>query len=203
MKHIAKSAQTILRGGAFLVAGLLVVGPSPGAAKEKVIERYQFNAMGTGHYGFKAGRATRLKLVVYRWTTSTERQEIITMLGGDDGQAIVRDLEKREIVGRLMVPGQSGVDLRYLWKVEENGKIYVVGVSQRSLLSEPNVVTGTSPYYIAVLQIELGPSGKGNGVLLPGIYPRFNSNGTVTIEAQTSDPITLTSAVRTMPKSKK
>ena len=200
-----KSSQTVLRTSACLVAGLLLVGVTPGAAKEKreVIERIEFVAIGKGHSGFAAGRASRLKLLVYRWTTPTERQEIIEVLSADDGPKVIADLEKRDVVGRLMIPGRSGVDLRYLWQVEQDGKTYVVGASERSLLSQPGRTTGTAAYYLAVLQLEFNEAGEGHGVLAPGIYPRFESNGTVRIASTISDPITLTKAVRETPKKKK
>ena len=205
MSCVSKSSQTVLRTSACLVAGLLFVGVTPGAAKDKreVIERIQFVAIGAGHSGFAAGRTSRLKLLVYRWTTPAERQEIVEVLSSDDGPTVIADLEQREVVGRLMIPGRSGVDLRYLWQVEQDGKTYVVGASERSLLSQPGRTTGTAAYYIAVLQLEFNEAGEGHGLLAPGIYPKFESNGTISIASTVSDSITLNKAARETPKKKK
>ncbi len=173
------------------------------AAETEVIDRYSITAMGKGHSGLAAGKATKLTLVIYRWTTPEERRDIITMMGGPDGKAIIKNLETREVVGRLMIPGQPGVDLRYTWKVDQDGKTYVVGAAERSLLSEPGAVTGDAKFYVAVMQLELDASGKGTGTLAPGIEPVFYTNGTVKIEASVGDPIDLTRVVQEKPKKKK
>ena len=174
---------------------LLAAGPTI-AQKNKVIDRYNIIAQGTGHYGLPAGRASRLELVVYRWTTADERTDIIKTLGSDDGKAVIKYLEGLDVVGRIMIPGESGVDLRYLWNVEQDDKNYVIGMSQRSLLSQPGATTGDAPYYLAVLQLELDKEGKGKGVLAPGIHPTFHSNGTVNIESTIASSVELTSATR-------
>jgi hypothetical protein len=184
--------------GTALVLALAAITAAPvlGKAKKQVIEKYRFNALGRGHHGFAAGKATRLDLLVYRWTTPEEREEIISTLGGDDGDEIVRYLEGLEIVARLRIPGQQGVDLRYAWTVEQDGKTYVIGVSERSLLSRPMATTGDAPFYLAVLQLQFPEEGKGGGILAPSIYPVFQPDGRVEIKATVSDPITLTEAVK-------
>ena len=73
------------------VATALLLAASPTIAqKNKVIDRYNIIAQGTGHYGLPAGRASRLELVVYRWTTADERTDIIKTLGSDDGKAVIK-----------------------------------------------------------------------------------------------------------------
>ena len=177
-------------------------GGSPLAAKEDVVERYRITAIGEGHYGFAAGRATRLNLIVYRWTTDAEREEILDVLRGTDGKAVVADLENREVVGRLIIPGQSGANLRMVWKTQlEDGRTVVVAGSERSLLSEPGRTTGNEPYYIAVVQLVWNDGEeKGEGVLMPGISPEFEADGTVKISSTVSDPVKLSDAVSQLKK---
>jgi hypothetical protein len=170
--------------------------PAAEAKKNEVIERYDIVAMGTGHLGLAAGRAGRLELVVYRWTTPEERTEIIKTMGGDDGKAIRKYLEKLEVVGRIMIPGQPGYDLCYLWSVEQDGKHYVIGGSERALLSEPSMTTGDAKFYIGVVMLELDAAGEGTGTLAPAIEPVFQTNGTVKIESMVGDPIQLTTVTK-------
>ena len=49
-------------------------------------ERYRLTAMGTGHVGAAAGRASALDLTVTRWTTAEKRQAILEVLATNDGQ---------------------------------------------------------------------------------------------------------------------
>lgn len=108
---------TVLTAVALMSALLLSV--SPAGAKKKDRSRYNLIAQGKGHVGLAAGRASRLTLTISSWSTEEELAEIREIIARDDAKEIRKALGKAREVGRLQVPGQSGIDLIYSIQFDE------------------------------------------------------------------------------------
>ena len=98
-------------------------------------ERYHANAMGTGHTGAAAGRATSVEITITGWTTEEERAKILEVIATEDGTKIQRFLERLPAVGRISLRGQRGEDLRYAFEWDDGGQRVLVVASDRPLAS--------------------------------------------------------------------
>ncbi len=184
------------------IAAALLCATLPAVAKDRVVARYRVNALGTGHPQTIFGRANRMEIVVYRWNTAEELEDIRRTLASPATPASRRYLESLDIVGTMRIPGGGAVDLYYAWNVEEDGTSYVTGAfpssrqwSQRPREPGPDRANIHTPL-VAMFQLELDESGTGKGVLAPAIYPEINANGTAVFEPKTTDLIELAEAAR-------
>lgn len=190
-----------LRVGVVRLAALilLVAGLEPGARAAAIkkadwVADYTAVAMGTGHSGAAAGRASRADIEIYRWTTPEERQAMLTLLATGDGKAIRSGLEDLEVVGRIRIPGQRGLDLVYAYQFEDAGKKTVVTAANRPLASLPGATSGNRvDYLVGVAILELDASGEGTGNIAPAIELAITPDGKINVAESAADPIRLTS----------
>lgn len=161
-----------------------------GAAVKKAdwVADYSAVAMGTGHTGAAAGRAGRVNIEIYRWTTAEERQALLELIATGDGKKIRKGLDQLEDVGRVRLPGQGGYELIYAWQIEEGGKKRVVAAMNRALLSAPGVTTGAE-YLVGVTVLD---PDEGKGVIAPAIELAIQPDGRIEVTESAADPIQLT-----------
>ena len=180
------------------IAGLLTTSDAALGQKKKAKkfeEKYRLTAMGTGHSGLAAGRASALDLTVKRWTTAEERQAILEVLATNDGKKILRFLEDLPEVGFIRVPGRQGVELSYAYEFEEDGKRTVVLATERSLASMPTLMDPGLEYLVAVIVLRLDGDGTGDGNILPALELEMKGDR-LEVVSSAADPITLTKVVR-------
>lgn len=179
------------------VAGLLTTSDAAFGKKKakKFEEQYRLTAMGTGHSGLAAGRASALDLTVKRWTTAEERQAILEVLATNDGKKILRFLEDLPEVGFIRIPGRQGVELSYAYEFEEGGKRTVVLATERSLASMPTLMDPGLEYLVAVIVLRLDEDGTGDGNILPALELEMKGDR-LEVVSSAADPITLTKVVR-------
>ncbi len=160
--------------------------------KERWVERYTATAMGTGHSGAAAGRASTVNFIVYRWTTPEERASILELLATNDGKKITKGLEQLEAVGRVQVPGRKGYDLRYAYATEVGGKRQIVLATDRPVASLDAMHSPDVEYLVAIAAFELDPAGKGSGSIAPALELHMTEAGQLEPKSSAADPIKLT-----------
>jgi hypothetical protein len=185
-----------------LSVGLLGLLSLPGSADargaekkskaERWVERYSATAVGTGHQGAAAGRASRMNFIVERWTTAEERATILELLATNDGNKITKGLEKLDAVGRVQIPGQRGYDLRYAYHFESGDKRQIVLATDRPVASLDAVHDPGIEYLVAIITFELDASGKGTGYIAPALELHMSEEGRLEAKNSAADPITLT-----------
>jgi hypothetical protein len=188
--RLARAAATIL------IAATLHAAPSAAASIKKAdwVADYTAIAMGTGHVGAAAGRASRFEIEIYRWTTPEERQTILKLIQTGDAKAIRKGLDDLEEVGRIRMPGQAGYELVYAFEFDEGGKKRVVAATNRPFLSMPGATSGNSvDFLVGVAMLELEASGDGTGVVAPAIELAIDASGKMDITESAADPVQLTS----------
>jgi hypothetical protein len=162
------------------------------------VGEYQAVAMGTGHVGAAAGRASRVDLDVYRWTTPEERKAILEVLATGDAKKIRKGLDSLPDVGRIRLPGTSGYELIYAYQFDEGGKKRVVVAANRPFMSLPGATMGnTVDFLVGVAVLELDASGEGTGTMAPAIELAFKPDGELEITESAADPVQLTSVKST------
>ena len=190
----SKNHRTLILLAAVALMSVLLLTAAPAGAKKKDRSRFNLIAVGQGHVGLAAGRASRLTLTISSWSSEEEIDDLREIIAGNDLKQIRKALNKAREVGRLQVPGQSGIDLIYSERVEQDGKTYVTWAADRPWGSIPNITTNTEIRFLVAFSVmELDADGKGTGVISPAIQPAMGEDGRMKIAHSAADPITLTS----------
>jgi len=174
-----------------LVASLLIATAATAAKikKEDWVADYSATAMGTGHVGAAAGRASRIEVEIYRWTTPEERQKILDTIAAGDAKKTRADLDDMEHIGRVRMPGQQGYELVYAWQVEEGGKKNIVFAMNRPFASLPGATSGNSVDFLVGVGM-LDPAAE-TGVIAPAIELAIKPDGQIDITESAADPVKL------------
>ncbi|HEX2464518.1 MAG TPA: hypothetical protein VHR17_07820 [Thermoanaerobaculia bacterium] len=180
------------RVAAAMLLAVILHSPADAAKikREDWVADYSAVAMGTGHVGAASGRAGRIDIEVYRWTTAEERQAILELLATGDGKKIRAGLDDLEDIGRVRMPGQSGYELIYAWQPEENGKKMVVVAMNRPIASLPGATSGNSVDYLVGVAI-LDPA-DGTGVIAPAVELEIKPDGQIDVAESAADALKLT-----------
>jgi hypothetical protein len=193
MRH--RRSSLALRASAWsLVLAVAIPCVTLAATPKKAdwVGSYEATAMGTGHSGAAAGRASRVIIDLYRWTTPEERQAILEVIKTKNGKQIRKALDDLEDIGRLRIVGEPGYAIDYAWRVESGGKTNIVFALNRALASAPGVVSGSPEFLVGVGVLELDSSGKGVGQLAPAIEFEVKEDGSIDITDSAADPVRLT-----------
>ena len=185
------------RPTSLLLGSLLILSASlapPLLAAE--IERFDVVAMGKGHAGFAAGKATRLTIVVDKYSTLEDRAKLIETVTQGDGQKINKYLEDLPRIGTVQIPGQPSKDLKYIYNytMDDGSRQVVMGTNRSYLSQEAPRSDGSVEYLMAIIAFSLDKNGKGDGTLAPAAEMKI-VDGKVTQTNSAADPITLTSVV--------
>jgi hypothetical protein len=174
----------------FIAAVLMAVAAGAAVKKADWVGDYTATAMGTGHVGAAAGRASRINIEIYRWTTPAERQTILDLIATGDGKKIRAGLDQLEHIGRIRVPGEQGYELVYAWQVEEGGKKHVIAAMNRPFMSLPGATTGNSVDFLVGVAM-LDPA-EATGVIAPAIELAIKPDGQIDITESAADPVKFT-----------
>ncbi len=193
---------SIHRFRVLLVCGILLSVSAPGAAAE--IERFEAIAQGTGKGGFAAGKASRVNIVVDRYTTLEERAALTRVIEGGDGPTIRKYMETLPPIGQIMIPGRPSYDLRYIYNYtkDDGSRELVIATDRPYLSAQAKTQPGDVEYLMGVIAITLDENGKGDGMLAPAVQIKL-VDGKVKADESAADPVTLTSVVARKPKVKK
>jgi hypothetical protein len=192
MRNERSAIVSTTRVAAAMLLAVILHSPADAAGIKKAdwVGDYTAVAMGTGHAGAAAGRAGRVDIEIYRWTTPEERQAILELIATGDGKKIRAGMDKLDDVGRIRMPGQSGHQLVYAWQVEEAGKQRIVVAMNRPLLSLPGATSGASvDFLVGVAMLE---PADGTGVIAPAIELAIQPDGRIDIAESAADPLKLT-----------
>ena len=171
-------------------AALASVASAAKIKKADWVADYSATAMGTGHVGAAAGRASRIEIELYRWTTPAERQKILDVIAAGDAKKTRNALDDMEHIGRIRMPGQKGYELVYAWQVEEGGKKSIVFAMNRPFASLPGATMGNSVDFLVGVGV-LDPAAQ-SGVIAPAIELAIKPDGKIDITESAADPVKLT-----------
>jgi hypothetical protein len=191
---IERSSRTRpVRVAAAIFIAAALIATAAGAAKVKKADwvgDYSATAMGTGHVGAAAGRASKINIEIYRWTTPEERQKILDLIATGDGKKIRAGLDDLEHIGRIRMPGEQGYELVYAWQVEEGGKKHIIAAMNRPFASLPGATSGNSVDFLVGVAM-LDPA-EATGVIAPAIELAIKPDGQIDITESAADPVKLT-----------
>ena len=190
MLRVPAVIRSFLRASACLVAGLLVVGANPAAAKEKqhVIER--FKAFATD---LDSGRASMVDVGVFEWSTDEERQALIQAFNEGGNKGAYDHLSDQDEKGFVKLPQTLGYQMRYAYHFDHEDKRQVVLATDRSMVMG-GFAGRSDDNNMSFLVLQLDPkAGEGTGQMVFGAEFKVNATtGQLEIETLSLQPTRLT-----------
>lgn len=157
MKRHARTGAVAL--AAMLIASGLAFTQTLGTPEE-------FTAVAIANDEFGAG-AGRVIIRVTRWSSDAERDRLVSVLRDKGSDALLDALQGARSVGTIRTPDSLAYDLRYAQqtKAEDGGRQIVIATDRPISFWEAANNRRTLDYPFTVIQMHIGPDGKGRGTL--------------------------------------
>lgn len=156
-----------------LVAGLVMTIPiatsARATAQESQEERFTAFAAVTG------GTRSTINIVITRWTTDAEREQLGMVLLEEGSEELGEALQKQEAVGFIQMTGRLRCQLRYSRQAQVGDTRQIILAADRRIsFAETRTVGGQrfGEYNISVVELRLDESGDGEGAVAPAVQIR-------------------------------
>jgi hypothetical protein len=116
------------------------------------------------------GRASRLDIVIERWSTDEERESLLTTLQEFGRDKLIDALMKiRPRCGYMRLPNTRGYDLYYARdNVLPDGNHHVVLATNRTVaFAEASTSQRSMQYQLTLIELHLDKDGEGEGKMVP------------------------------------
>ena len=139
-------------------------------------------------------RAGTVDIAINRWSSSPERDRLVAALREGGAEGLLKALQKADEVGYISSAGSLGYPLRFAWqmKAPDGGRRILIATDRRVSFLEAVNQPRTIDYPFMLVDIRLGPEGKGEGKLMPLARIDVNDDHVVEIENYASEPVRLT-----------
>lgn len=146
------------------VAALLLAAGWAGAQTHG--EQEEFTAVAIANDEFGAG-ADRVLIRITRWSTEAERTRLVERLQQKGSGALLDELQDARPVGTIRTPDSLAYDLRYAHqtRAEDGGRQIVIATDRPISFWEQVNNARTLDYPFTVIQMQIGPDGKGKGTM--------------------------------------
>lgn len=151
--------------GCACVAALLSV-TNPRTSAQTLGEPEDFTAVAIVNNNLASGAGTVL-IHISRWSTEMERARLIKTLQEKGSEQLLEELKDMKPVGTIRTPDSLAYDLRYAHqrKGEDGGRQIVLATDRPIGFWEAVHQPRTIQYPFTVIQMQIGPDGKGKGTL--------------------------------------
>jgi hypothetical protein len=160
-------------------------------ASQDTEERFRAIAVVMGN--FATGRSSNIDIVISRWTTPEQREELLGILMQGDQNAFREALSKQEMTGWMRLPDTLRQELRYAWvrSSRDDGSREIILATDRII---PFVEAWNRPrsfdYDITLIEMELDANNEGSGIAAVGVKFIVEGNK-LTIENYGTQPVNL------------
>ena len=141
------------------------------------------------------GGANVVDIEIDRWSTETERDDLITAFNAKGPDALLSKLQGTKRVGYMRLPNSLGYDLHYARKHpgEDGGEQIVIATDRRIGFWEARNQPRTIDYPFTLIDIRLNPDGEGEGKMSVATKISYNKKkNAVELENYASEPVRLT-----------
>jgi hypothetical protein len=147
----------------WLVSLLAIASAALIASTQQPVARYAALAVDLTASGGQA--ATPVTIVISRWATDAERDQLVSTLKERGPEAALTHLRDMSRAGSIGAPGSVGMEIRFARRVQApDGGQRLVLVTERPLSFWERRDAGRSTEYpFTLIEIRLGPNGKGEG----------------------------------------
>jgi hypothetical protein len=188
---------------AAVLAAVVAVPERSQGRTEPVLQLRAFAVNMTG-----AGRATAgtLDITIERWSTDEERAKLFAVLverGADKLSDALHDVKPR--AGFVRTSTSLGWDLGYAREIPlaGGGRRIIIATDRPIGFAEASRQPRSADYQFLLIEIRLGPDGKGEGKLAAAAKIEYsNEEKTVQVENYGTEPVRLTEVSVVGPKKK-
>ena len=148
-------------------------------------------AISTG--GLQSGTATSpLDIVIDRWSTEHERQQLLEALKGDQ-DALLNTLRDMQPVGRIRTPTSLGWDLRYAsaGPGEQGARRIVIGTDRPMNVAEAIERPRSAEYPFTFIELRVNEAGEGEGRMSLATRVSASTSRFIQLENYDTQPIRL------------
>ena len=196
-----RMTETLRCGGIALAALLSVASSSVTVeAQKRPIERLLATSVNMSNVG--STNAGRIEIVIERWSSERERDELIATLKDQGSDALLDKLQKMPRVGYIRDAngGSIGWDLHFARerKLDDGGRQIVLATDRPISAWEAFNRPRSSEYEFTLADIRFDGDGKGVGKL--AVAAKITTNpktGAIEIENFSSEPVRLTEVTTT------
>jgi len=139
-------------------------------------------------------RAGTVDIVINRWSSDEERDTLRAALREGGTDTLLKALQKiKEPAGYIRTPSSIGYPLRFARQIPnpDGGKRIIVATDRYVSFLEATTQPRTIDYPFMLVDIRLGPDGKGTGKLMPLAKVTESEDHVVEIENYASEPVRL------------
>jgi len=184
-------------------AATLVFGSAdPGARGQVPDAPLRMTAFAVNMSNIGTGGANTVDIVIDRWSTDAERQQLISAFVEKGPDALLRALQKTKRVGYIRLPNTLGYDLHFARKHpgKDGGEQIIIMTDRRIGFWEARDQPRTIDYPFTLMDIRVNTKGEGEGKLSVATKITYNKEtNTVELENYASEPVRLQN-VRVEPK---
>ena len=189
-----------MRATRWLAALGLILGssatPVSFAADSKPVERFTAFAMDLNG---RAGRNTAtVDIAIDHWSTEQERDRLLASLKEKGSDGLLEDLQKADEIGYIRTASSLGYPLHFAYQsaLPGGGRRILIATDRRMSFLEVTSTSRTRDYPFMIVELRLGPDGKGEGKLMPLARVTQYPDDVVEIENYQFQPVRLTNVKR-------
>jgi hypothetical protein len=168
--------------GLLLITMLLIAitpAPSQGNGKSATIDA---TAMGTST---QLGANVSVKVIINRFSTEEERQQLIAAFKQGQSQGLVKALGKMQPAGRIAITGTIGYDLAYIRLIRTpTGRVIRFATDRQIRFGEAYHNTQSTAFDLTAGEFDLNDADKdkSTGILYPASQLIINKKGELQFE---------------------
>jgi len=139
-------------------------------------------------------RAGTVDIIINRWSSDQERDTLRAALREGGTDSLLKALQKiKEPAGYIRTPSSIGYPLRFARLIPnpDGGRRIIVATDRYVSFLEATTQPRTVDYPFMLVDIRLGPDGKGTGKLMPLAKVTESEDHVVEIENYASEPVRL------------
>ena len=143
--------------------------------------------------GLQSGSGTSpLDIVIERWSSENERQQLLEALKGSDDK-LLNTLREMQPVGRIRTPTSVGWDLRYASvRAAEQGERRVVIATDRPMnVAEAIERPRSAEYPFTFIELRLNEAGEGEGKMSVATRVSASTSRFIQLENYDTQPVQL------------
>jgi hypothetical protein len=136
--------------------------------------------------------STPVDITIERWTSDAERDRLMNVLKEKGPDELLKVLQKEPRVGSIRTRESLAYDLHYARQLpgQDGGRRIVLGTDRPIGILEAQAGGQTLDYRFTLIELRVGPDGKGEGKLSIAARPEFNDHVLV-IEDYAAEPVML------------
>lgn len=166
-------------------------------------EKLEISAFAVNMSNIATGSTAVVDITVNAWSTPEERERLLTTMVEKDSDALLRELQKAPVKGRLRIPAARppdphhlalGLNLHYAWQMPlpEGGRRIVLATDRYIGFQEARSQPRTIDYPFMLIEIRVDKDGKGVGKMAVATKIDFNKEKKqIVLENYSTEPVRL------------